>query len=582
MSTKVLPPAINKILAKKGFKRLLLLVSFLIGFIINLISVQTISPNLPMQNYDTTAHLAFIRGIIESGDFSPFHLVQNAGSEGGFYPNLFHILAVVIIKITACDIVSAVFITWIIGAFIIWPISITFLVWVLTKKSNLYIPVLITPLLSTVFTTFPLLLLQWGTLYPFGLAYAFLPLLVAVSFGFLQSLTTKTSTKIGLLTWGSGILICGLLVCWAQPRSLITYLAVMFPLVITMWWKNRKNSHFVKWVFPICLGVVFILGSIYATKQYGELLLHPEKWPGAKANLSLWQGVYNWVSNTVTIWPSWVLLTNFLLFGVLIISIATCLVLKQQRWLIVSWSFLGVVFLWSACSDWWIAKIFSGAWYKDEQRLLAATPLVLIPLIAITFGIISSRGKIFFTASLCVLLLLVLVNPPRSQLVNIIKTTQSLNQTTSGFDQASKQNTQSLLTHEKQKLMQNVADFVPDNQAVLADPWAGGSFLYSIYGQKVMFTTLKDNVSQIRRQAIEGLSKGSIQALCNFSMPNTKNTNDINSNNIAVRWFLDLGPVWRTNDKSHLFFAVLHKVDLFKTHLKKTHISGLYHIECDK
>lgn len=573
--------------------------AFIITALINFLTLKDYNLDLPLQNYDSLNHLVFLRGIIDTGDFSPFHTLSNISQSARFYPNLFHIISFIFVSVFSVSLQCALFITFCIGAFVIWPISITYFVWFCSKK-RITVGVILTPILSTVFLAYPLLLLDFGTLFPFGFAYSFLPFGLAFAFDFLQKFllikkfTYKNIKDLNIVKTFCLLVLFTLLIVLIQPRAYLTFILILIPFFVHTFIK----CEFKKTKIIILASSIFVLliGVAYAVVKYGMLLLKPSSWPGSLANMNIFEATLNWLGVNVTIWPLYTLNFNVYLFLIVVFSIIVFIIYsKKNRLILFSYILLYLVFICCACSNDVLARIISAPWYKNEQRIIAALPIVLIPIIAFSIDILYVKAKkrvnnarIFIPLLLCLFITLSLAYPAKHQLVTDIYRLQSfqpkyskqevelLTKQTAIWQEYSKldlsiNETARLFNKKKRSLFEKVSKTVPQNEAVLADPWSGGSLLYSLYNTKVVFPLFKDNsVDGSKKIALNKFTSGeSSQEMCSITIKGAK-----------VRWFLDLGFVWRRSDKSYKLFSRLREIENFNSFIEKSSVDNLYRIKC--
>ena len=152
---------------------------------------------LPIQTYDTPAHLNYIRRILDEGPA----VAVSLKFEGGFYPPLFHLLAAALSAVFNLDIPAAATAAWLVISGFIFPFGMllftkSFLQYKEIKLNfSSHILNLFLPILSLTFSVFPHKFLEIGTLYAYGFGVALLPFLLALSLRFLD----KVSWRNGLL-----------------------------------------------------------------------------------------------------------------------------------------------------------------------------------------------------------------------------------------------------------------------------------------------------------------------------------------------------------------------------------------------
>src|SRR4051794_13414216 len=207
------------------------------------------------QTYDAVFHLNAAQYVAQSGDASSLHLYRLVHPTKGlaFYPAVWHSIVALTAGLTGLSIPAATNAAWIGTAGTIFPLGVAFAAATLfggagPRRSG---PVshqrtlvaATAALLGSAFATFPFLLLDFGTLYPNGLAYTMLPTglaLIALLLPWPERAMWRPEPaprgRVLLLAagWATAAL-------FTHPRSMVAIGALAAPLVVA-WFIARMRA----------------------------------------------------------------------------------------------------------------------------------------------------------------------------------------------------------------------------------------------------------------------------------------------------------------------------------------------------
>ena len=340
----------------------------------------------PMQNFDTPSHLYAVEKLLNNGASEIFHLAAN----GGFYPPLFHIVATLFVPIFG--LFGGVSVAWIIGAGIIFPLGMYFLVkeiLINVKARYKHFVLLFVPTLSVSFLAFPYSLLDIGTLYAYGFAVALLPWFIMFTKRFWRSIADKISKKSLMLTI-FGVIASMVLVILAQPRVL--FLAIPIVLVdgiyfVVKQWKTNKKVAVTALLSGCGALAVFVVGIVYYVIKSlrSDLLWHPEKWfEGVVATHSWGEAILAWFSASPNLFGA------YFVSIIVIITTIVSLIFAIKKWkneisqkFLILYSLFGIIYVFCVSSVSGFAKIISAPWYQNGWRILAVLPILIVPIFAL-------------------------------------------------------------------------------------------------------------------------------------------------------------------------------------------------------
>ena len=135
-------------------------------------------PDAISQTNDAVFHLNAIRFIIESADASSLHVSEVLGARS-FYPAAWHAVASVVALVTGVSTPLAANAVSLVIAAAVWPLGIALLAREAARGSAAVAGS--AAALSASLPAFPMLMFEWGVLYPYALAVALVAPVAAVT-----------------------------------------------------------------------------------------------------------------------------------------------------------------------------------------------------------------------------------------------------------------------------------------------------------------------------------------------------------------------------------------------------------------
>lgn len=319
------------------------------------------------QTNDAVFHMNAIRFILETADASSLHISAVIGGNG-FYPSAWHGVVSLITMLTGTSIaIAANAFTLVIGA-LIWPLGIAWFTRLVTGST---IVASYAAVLSSALQTFPLLMFQWGVLFPNALSTALVPAAVALVVSLPELSRGAAGWRIGVRN-GLLILIAAGALVVSQPAALLPWAAIS--IVWLSFW---------------------LLGNVATVGRARAITFVVVAWV---ALIVLWLGLAQGTSGSH--WPpfrGWieafldVLLNGHILipfaFGIsalMVVGLVVAVLRKRLRWFAVVWLGISSLYLLvAAVAAPIIRDGVLGAWYADPYRIAALAPIVVIPLAAI-------------------------------------------------------------------------------------------------------------------------------------------------------------------------------------------------------
>lgn len=328
------------------------------------------SPDNPSQTNDGVFHLNVLRYIIDSGSASSLDVSGMLGISS-FYPAAWHALASLVAMSTGAEIVVAANVTSIVIGALVWTIGITWLTLIATRHDRVAAGV--AALLAAALPSFPLLMMQWGVLYPSLLAIALLPAALAVLIDEPES-RRSLAVPLRAVAMRVGLLVVALsAIALAQPSLLLIWgvLACSFGF-----WKilgSWRTSTFPAQLAMVT-AAVFSIAALSATWVVLGWLT-TSIWPPYQGRLEALLAI---ASNGLVGFPA-VWGVSVLMF----VGIAVAVRRPHLRWLMTGWIVLATLYLVVVSIGNPFARLVVAPFYADPYRLAAIMPIVVLPLAGI-------------------------------------------------------------------------------------------------------------------------------------------------------------------------------------------------------
>ena len=333
--------------------------------------IAFVSPDSFSQTYDNIFHLNALRYIQETGSASSFTIGSMAGSP--FYPAGWHALTSLVQGLAGVSIPVAVNATNLAIGALVWPISVVFLVRAIFGSRPL--AVFSGALLSACFAAFPLLMIDFGVLYPNYLGLALLPACLAQLLRAMR--LSHDSSGPPLREWLMlGASMIGMSI--AHPNSAMALLAFSVPLFIFSYLSHViavARSGVNAWrrlIAPTALLVVFLILTAVVWK-----VVRP---PLAAAFWPPTQTVAQAVGEGLLGAPMRMAPT-FVIAVLLVLGLFYC-VRNRLIWpaLIMFGMGLALYVIVSGYPAGSFRNFVTAVWYNDSYRLASLLPTVLIPV----------------------------------------------------------------------------------------------------------------------------------------------------------------------------------------------------------
>lgn len=451
-----------------------------------------ISPDSISQTYDNVFHLNAVRWTMETNNASPLNLGAFTGISA--YPSGWHGMVSIVAELSGATIPVVVNATNIAIGAVVWPLGCLYLVQAVAGHR------ITTTVLAFVFaagfSTFPMLMIDWGVLYPNLLSISVLPAALGMALTALG--LSRHHRQSSVVVWLSAAVgVAG--VALAHPSTLMAFLAFMIPPTTAVYyfkirslWPERSSTGRKR----IILLTVAFLGWLLGLAVLWGYLRPPEgsaDWPVVQTPA---QAIGELLLNAPLGRPSQEIVSICLIVG-----LWRLWALKSRRWLIGMY-FIAAFFFFLAAGYNGFPRLFvTGVWYFDSNRLAVLLPVATIgpAVIGATFLIDSGRRWLSRTEQSRksgVSRFVRMPKTPRGVMVSSLAALAALvvvtqaGITTFAAERAHwqyKSDAQSaLLTPEERKLLERLADNVEPGAAIAGLPSSGTALAYALSGRTVI------------------------------------------------------------------------------------------------
>ena len=340
-------------------------------------------PDCYFQGWDNVHHLAEIQTFARAGNYSPFSDAYYTGRDvapvfatSSFYPSAWHMLAAMLVSALSIPAAEAANAVNIFAIALVYPLGFFLCLNVFGLVNKKTLPVC--AVICVGIPAFPWDMISYGPLYPNLLGLAFVPAVLA----FIASALRDENSDFSTHPSASLLLVLPMAAALAltHPGALFSLGVIAAPLLISV--VSRKTRALCeRWGLPryffgavafllicaiwyCCYKLPFLSGTIAVD------------WP---AITSARRALFDAVTLGVTTHPSQVVIPLLALIGCLALLKA-----RRNRWLVVSWAFLVLLYVIDAGTNLSIKHLLTGFWYTDYHRTGA--------MLAVVSGLLACAG----------------------------------------------------------------------------------------------------------------------------------------------------------------------------------------------
>lgn len=439
------------------------------------------APDAISQTNDAVFHLNAMRYAVDTGNASSL-LLSGVQGASGFYPAAWHGVVSLVTQL-GVEMTVAVNVVALAFSCAVWPLGCAWLVQV-TLRSRAIAGV--AGIVSAGFATFPLLLLQWGVLYPLHASMALLPAAIAVWISTTEWGRLREGTTAGRL--GSGLRMIGLLslsaaaIALAQPATLLPLFAAVLLFAIgrvaTGWRIATARAR-------IAGAALVLVGAAAVVAAWLVLGALPSSghWP---ATLGRAEAAWQVATQSLVGAPARIGLAVAVVAG-----LVRAILRRDARWLVALWILSGALYVAAiALHQPALRALLVGAWYEDPYRLAALTAVASVPLAALgidgvvraALGLLPALRRVatplVAASSLLVVLATVLVVPP--VFMNVVFDGPDVRPNPYRAEEAN------YLEDDERELIEKLPELVPADSTIVGNPGTGTGFGYALTGMDVI------------------------------------------------------------------------------------------------
>ncbi|MFB7251805.1 DUF6541 family protein [Microbacterium sp. NPDC056234] len=355
--------------AGSGSPRWLMPTALSIGIVIGAARLITFiaDPEAISQTNDAVFHMNAVRFALETGNASALHISAVVGGTG-FYPAAWHDIVTLIVLMSGASIpVAANMLTLLIGA-VMWPLGIAWMTTEITASARI---AAFAAVLSGALQTFPLLMFQWGVLFPNALSTALIPAGVAVVVAVRRWSQGGDRVRAIVRSLLLVLVVIGALLL-AQPAALLPWAAISLIWLTFQVLRRRDGRSAAPAIVAVAVAWVALAGVWFVMSQ-GTSGSH---WAPFRGKL---QAALDVVLNGQVMIPFALGISALMLVG-LVVAVRRA----SFRWLVVAWLAMSLLYVLAASvGNPLVRNVVLGAWYADPYRIAALAPIAVIPLAAI-------------------------------------------------------------------------------------------------------------------------------------------------------------------------------------------------------
>lgn len=426
-------------------------------------------PNAISQTYDAVFHYNNTRAILEGASPSSLQASLVWGGSTSFYPSLWHATAAVIAAVST-PVAANNFLALLVVA-LVWSAAGGYLlrtVFGSDRQAFLFGAVLL-----AAFPAFPLLLTDWGVIYPTLLSYSLLPIAFA---SVLQLLGFARQRPVPIVSW---VVLAGVLLPMglAHPSGIYALMVVSLAVLGYRWWQGLKAASTPRRL--LLLGVAAV-GLVLFIAMWG-VGLNSSQW---EVIISPSQALGDVLLNSPPRRLPAITVSVLALIGAVVVWRK-----RELRWLLLP--LLSVAALYIVVASLPLESVrtlLGGIWYNDSRRIMAFLPLAVLPVAALG----AKQAAVWFEKKFTVrrpLLTFTVLLFIASQLIGMNYARYSV------VREYAMNEVSDLITPDEAAMFDYIAANLPEDSKVAGNPWTGTSLVSAVAGSSVVFPHMSGRLS---------------------------------------------------------------------------------------
>ena len=341
------------------------------------------TPDAISQTFDAVFHLNAVEWILKTGNASSLRLLLEA-PQGSVYPLGWHTLVAAAMRLCgATDIPLATNATALAVSGLVWTSGCLALTHILLRGRPLAL--LVAAVMAGSFSAFPILLLNWGVLYPNFLSVALLPALLAAA---RELVPTAGARPTGLVLPAGALGVGGLGL--TQPNTAATLLLALVILAVARAVTTVRTPPAERPAGALRRQAL-VSGGLAAALVLTWILMRPPRSAG-----ELWGANYaasSSIGEAITSMPAplWMIWVPAVLA---FIGFVAALRTDGYRWLAALHATTGALYVVArSTQDADLRFFLVGIWYNDSNRLAALLPVTAVPLAALGMLVVTRWAR---------------------------------------------------------------------------------------------------------------------------------------------------------------------------------------------
>lgn len=476
------------------------------------------------QTFDNIYHLNAARLVLDSGLIAPTSQLLP-----GFYPDLWHIVVATTSELGGASTPIAVNAVSIVLGALVWPTACIWLVrTIVGERADATVAA---GVLSIGMAAFPLLMLDFGVLYPNVLSISLLPSAVAVLV--LVTGVGRGRRPAALVRWAL-VLAAVPALALAHPSTLMAWLMIGFWICAVgfpRWLRAARASG----VSPArrraatasVLCALMLGAALFIVARPSRELAY---WPPSDS----FAGAVDQLISGGLVWrpASWWVIAAA---GAGVLAI---IVIRRWRaqWWIIAWSG-SLAILYAVCISFPQSGFrygLTGTWYQDVYRIAALFPSVLVPLGALgVVGLTTALERLLPTERrrrLAVLPQLVGVGAGILLLVATQNGAALATETVNTQAMYRQDASSPLINDDERTLIERLPEHVPSGDVIVGNPWTGTSLSYALAERSALVPHIFQELTPDMKMIIDHLNQVTNDPAVCDALKRTR-----------TRWVLDFG-----------------------------------------
>lgn len=458
------------------------------------------NPEAISQTFDNVFHLNAVRYILETGTGSTFDLGQMAGND--YYPAAWHDMVALVAQAGAASVPVSVNVTNLFIGAVAWPLGCILLVQQLFGRKPL--PILAAGVLSAAFGVFPILMVDFGVLYPNLLSIALLPAVLALA---LNAMGMGAAPQLPPLVRWLLLIVASAGMTLAHPSSTMALLALLLPAGLVLYGRGMRSSlaagtHSPRNAVLYTVALLASLTLLVIAWIYIRPIEEASTWRPIQTNGRA-------IGEVITGSPLSRPLT-WLVAILIVAGIGYLASRRGQRWILGMFAILAALYVVVSSFPFGdFRTAITGVWYNDTPRLAALLPVMAVPVAtagtvwivetvrAKWLGALERRGRLEAVqnsglpqvASVAGLALVVVLLAYGTQQDNIQEAARA------GHANYVMDEDSPLISPDEMELLERVDEHVPEDEVIAGNPWTGTSLAYAVAGRETIDPHILNEIS---------------------------------------------------------------------------------------